>query len=89
MFIGTTKKHRNTKPKKVKIFASELPLLPSMYSRILMQATIGKYKASLVLVGRYHNAEVKFIWTELTECTDPLIAKARAASLAGRKAKEK
>ena len=79
MFIGTTKKHRNTKPKKVKIFASELPLLPSMYSRILMAATIGKYKASLVLVGRDHKAEVKFIWIELRECNDLSIAEARKA----------
>ena len=79
VFIGTTKKHGNTKPKKVKIVASELPLLPSMYSRILMQVTIGKYKASLVLVGRDHKAEVKFIWIELTECNDLLIAEARKA----------
>ena len=79
MFIGTTKKHGNTKPKKVKIFASEFPFLPSMYSRILMQATIGKYKASLVLMGRDHKAEVEFIWIELIECTDLLIAEARKA----------
>ena len=50
-----------------------------MYSRILMQATIGKYKASLVLMGRDHKAEVEFIWIELIECTDLLIAEARKA----------
>ena len=48
-----------------------------MYSRILMEAKIGKYKASLVLVGRDHKAEVKFIWIELRECNDLLIAEAR------------
>ena len=47
-----------------------------MYSRILMQATSGKYKASLVWVGRDHKTEVKFIWIELIECTDLLIAEA-------------
>ena len=48
-----------------------------MYSRILMQATSGKYKASLVWVSRDHKTEVKFIWIELIECTDLLIAEAR------------
>ena len=50
--------------------------------KLNFDAAIGEEGACIAVVCRDHKAKVLFVWTDLIDSTDPLLAEARAALLA-------
>jgi hypothetical protein len=59
------------------------PTLPNV--KVNFDVAVGDSGAELAAVCRDHKANVLFIWTELIDSNDPLLAKAKASLLAARK----